>query len=164
RTSQCNAMGVGHACRDRRSRPSYSTACVTSPLKTWLRNDSALLRIAGDSACKVDPVNRRTLNSINCVRGGRRYRLRAQGDFCAIAPRQMHFADASKHAQVGLRQGKEALRSVLMHLTAGIFLLRVIDILVEVARERPIAAGRVGQESAAPLHSDIGGLLHRLDG
>src|SRR5262245_62562049 len=51
-----------------------------------------------------------------------------------------------------------------MHLTTGIFLLRVVDILVEVARERPIAAGRVGQESAAPLHSDIGGLLHRLDG
>src|SRR5262249_23029829 len=40
---------------------------------------------AGDSACKVDPVNRLKLNSINCVRGGRRYRLRAQGDFCAIA-------------------------------------------------------------------------------
>src|SRR5262249_62347840 len=85
RTSQCNAMGVGHACRDPRLRPSYSTACVTSPLKTWLRNDSALLSIAGDSACRVDPVNRRKLNSINCVRGGRRYRLRAQGDFCAIA-------------------------------------------------------------------------------
>src|SRR5262249_12658173 len=41
---------------------------------------------------------------------------------------------------------------------------RVVDILVEVARERPIAAGRVGQESADPLHSDVGGLLHRLDG
>src|SRR5215510_13786233 len=54
-------------------------------------------------------------------------------------PRQIHFADASKHAQVGLQQGKEALRSVLMHITAGIFLLRVVDMLVEVARERPIA-------------------------
>ena len=41
---------------------------------------------------------------------------------------------------------------------------QLVDILVEVARERPIAAGRVGQEAAAPLHSDIGGLLHRLDG
>lgn len=44
-----------------------------------------MLSIAGDSACKVDPVNRLKLNSINCVRGGRRYRLQAQGDFCAIA-------------------------------------------------------------------------------
>ena len=79
-------------------------------------------------------------------------------------PRQMRFAEASKHSQVGLQQGKEALRSVLMHITAGLFLLRVVDIRVEVARERPIAAGRVGQESAAPLHSNVGGLLHRLDG
>ena len=44
-----------------------------------------MLSIAGDSACRVDPVNRLKLNSINYVRGGRRYRLRAQGDFCAIA-------------------------------------------------------------------------------
>jgi hypothetical protein len=30
-------------------------------------------------------------------------------------------------------------------------------------RERPITAGGVGEESAAPLHGDVGGLLHRLD-
>src|SRR4030095_7135895 len=52
---------------------------------------------------------------------------------------------------------------VLMHVTARILLLRVVDIRVQVARERPIAAGGVGEESAAPLHGDVGGLLHRLD-
>src|SRR5215471_17019819 len=50
-----------------------------------------------------------------------------------------------------------------MHVTARIFLLRVVDILVQVSRERPITAGGVGEESAAPLHDDVGGLLHRLD-
>src|SRR5215470_6634221 len=34
---------------------------------------------------------------------------------------------------------------------------------MEVSRERPITAGGVGEESAAPLHDDVGGLLHRLD-
>jgi hypothetical protein len=49
-----------------------------------------------------------------------------------------------------------------MHVTAGIFLLRVVDILVEVARHGPIAAGRVGVEPIARLHCQVGGLLHRL--
>ena len=39
-------------------------------------------------------------------------------------PWQIRFAEASKHAQVGLQQGKEALRSVLMHVTPRVFLLR----------------------------------------
>src|SRR4030095_7132452 len=77
---------------------------------------------------------------------------------------QIRFAHAPKRPQIGLQQRKEAFRPILMHVPTRVFLLRVVDILVEVARERPIAAGRVGQESAAPLHSDIGGLLHRLDG
>src|SRR4029434_407778 len=77
-------------------------------------------------------------------------------------PRQMHFAEASKHSQVGLQQGKEALRSVLMPLTASIFLLRVVDILVEVARERPIAAGRVGVQPTAGLDGEVHGLLYGL--
>src|SRR4029434_7228947 len=34
---------------------------------------------------------------------------------------------------------------------------------MEVSCERPITAGGVGEESAAPLHDDVGGLLHRLD-
>jgi hypothetical protein len=33
-------------------------------------------------------------------------------------PRQVGFADATKHPQVGLQQGEEALRPILMHLTA----------------------------------------------
>ena len=78
-------------------------------------------------------------------------------------PRQIGFAEASQHSHVGLQQGKEALRSVLMHLTAGLCLLRVVDLRVEGARERSIAAGRVGPEAAAPLHSDVGGLWHRFD-
>src|SRR4030095_9829584 len=79
-------------------------------------------------------------------------------------PRQSRFADASKHSQVGLQQGKEALGSVLMHLTASIFLLRVVDILVEVARERPIAAGRVGVQPTAGLDGEVHGLLYGLHG
>ena len=75
-------------------------------------------------------------------------------------PRQIRFADASNHAQVGLQQGKEALRSVLMHITTGIFLLRVVDILVEVARERPIAAGRVGVQPTAGLDGEVRRLLY----
>src|SRR5215510_6241643 len=50
-----------------------------------------------------------------------------------------------------------------MHVTACIFLLRVVDILVQVSCERPITAGGVGEESAAPLHGEVGGLLHRLN-
>jgi hypothetical protein len=48
-----------------------------------------LLRIASDSACRVDPVDKPKCNWINCVRGGRRYSLQAQGDFCGTASR--HF-------------------------------------------------------------------------
>ena len=64
-----------------------------------------MLSIAGDSACKVDPVNRLKLNSINCVRGGRRYRLQAQGDFCAIAINLLlwpapHDAEGGEHTVV----------------------------------------------------------------
>src|SRR2546426_12817095 len=53
----------------------------------WRRKGSALLNIGGDAACKVDPFDKPKLNWINCVRGGQRYRLQAQGDFCATAVR-----------------------------------------------------------------------------
>jgi hypothetical protein len=59
--------------------------CVTPPLRTWRRKGNALLRIASDSACRVDPVDKPKCNWINCVRGGRRYSLQAQGDFCGTA-------------------------------------------------------------------------------
>src|SRR5712691_7190870 len=49
-----------------------------------------------------------------------------------------------------------------MHVTTGIFLLRVIDKLMHIALHRPIAAGRVGVEPTACLHRDVSGLLDRL--
>src|SRR5262245_26063763 len=49
-----------------------------------------------------------------------------------------------------------------MHVTARIFLLRVIDELMQVALQRPIATRRVGVEPTARLHRHVGGLLHRL--
>src|SRR5712691_9859759 len=82
----------------------------------------------------------------------------------AQIPRQVHFAEAAKHPQVGLEQGKQTLRSILVHLAAGIFLLGVIDELVHVALQSPIAAGRVRAEPTAGLHRDVSRLLHRLDG
>src|SRR5262249_15293909 len=41
-------------------------------------------------------------------------------------PRQVQLAEATEHAQIGLEQGKQALCPVLMHITTGIFLLRVV--------------------------------------
>src|SRR5262244_1039242 len=50
-----------------------------------------------------------------------------------------------------------------MDLAPCIFLLRVIDIVMYIALQRPIAAGRVRVEPAARAHGDLGRLLHRLD-
>src|SRR5215471_1515615 len=49
-----------------------------------------------------------------------------------------------------------------MHITARLFLLRVVDIRVEVSRERPITAGGVGVEPTADVDGEVRGLLHRL--
>src|SRR5262249_607755 len=65
-------------------------------------------------------------------------------------------------AQRGLEQGKQALRPVLMHLTTGIFLLRMINIVMEIALHSPIAARRVGVEPAARLDRHVRYLLDRL--
>src|SRR6266487_1421740 len=51
-----------------------------------------------------------------------------------------------------------------MDLPAGVFLLRMIDVLVEVPLHRPIATGRIGIQATARLHSKIGRFLHRLHG
>src|SRR5215472_13820734 len=51
-----------------------------------------------------------------------------------------------------------------MHVTTGIFLLRMIDVLMHVARHRSIAARRVRIEPTARFHRQVGGLLHRLHG
>src|SRR2546427_4363667 len=49
-----------------------------------------------------------------------------------------------------------------MHVTTWVFLLRMIDELVHVALQRPVAAGRVRIEPTARSHRDVGRLLHRL--
>src|SRR5215813_8480367 len=51
-----------------------------------------------------------------------------------------------------------------MDLPAGVFLPRMIDVLVEVPLHRPIAAGSIGIQATARLHSKIGRFLHRLHG
>src|SRR5262245_23715086 len=51
-----------------------------------------------------------------------------------------------------------------MHLTARVFLLRMIDVLVEVPLHRPIAAGRIGIQATAGLDCQVRCLLHRLHG
>src|SRR6266446_3083651 len=51
-----------------------------------------------------------------------------------------------------------------MHVTTGIFLLRVIDKRMHIALQRLIAARRVGVEPTARLHGEVSCLLHRLDG
>src|ERR671935_2940738 len=49
-----------------------------------------------------------------------------------------------------------------MDLPTGIFLLRMIDVLVEVSLQRPIATGRIGIQATTHLDSQIGRFLHRL--
>src|SRR5215510_3793984 len=78
--------------------------------------------------------------------------------------RQIRFADASKYAQVRLEQGEQALCPVLMHVTPRVFLLRMIDILVYVALQGAVASGGVRVQPASRVDSEVGGLLHRLDG
>ena len=51
-----------------------------------------------------------------------------------------------------------------MDVTPRVFLLGVIDEVMGIALERPIAAGGVGIEPTARFDSDGGRLLHRLDG
>src|SRR5262249_21960367 len=81
----------------------------------------------------------------------------------AHIPWQGGFADPPKHPQIGLQQRKEALRPILMHVPTRILLLRMIDELVDVARQRSITAGRVRIEPTARVHSEVSGFLHRLD-
>src|SRR5215831_6976924 len=51
-----------------------------------------------------------------------------------------------------------------MHFPARIFLLRMIDELMEIALQRPIAAGGVRVEPTARVHREVRRLLHRGDG
>jgi len=58
-------------------------------------------------------------------------------------PWQVAFTDTPKHPQVRFEEGKQTLDPMLMDLPPCIFLLRVIDVRMDVARQRPIATGRV---------------------
>src|SRR6266571_4057850 len=49
-----------------------------------------------------------------------------------------------------------------MDITPRVFLLRVIDRLMRVARQRPVAARRIRIELTARVHRDVSGLLDRL--
>src|SRR5215831_355766 len=49
-----------------------------------------------------------------------------------------------------------------MHLPTGVFLLRMIDIVMEIALQDPIATSRVGVEPTACSHREVRRLLHRL--
>src|SRR5215472_18461593 len=51
---------------------------------------------------------------------------------------------------------------MLVDLPPGIFLLRVIDIVMHIALERPIAAGGVRIEPTARLDGEVGRLLDCL--
>jgi len=85
RSAHCNAKARGNSSRVPQQRPSYLMLCVKPHARSWLKKGSVLLRIANGSACRADPLDRLKLNSINCVRDGRRYSLQAQGDFRVTA-------------------------------------------------------------------------------
>src|SRR5262249_14709488 len=51
-----------------------------------------------------------------------------------------------------------------MHVPPRVFLLRVVHRVMRIARDQPVAAGRVRVELAAGLYADVDRLLHRLDG
>ena len=68
----------------------------------------------------------------------------------------------TKHPQRRLAQRQQALCPILMPITAGVFLLRVLDRLLLVARQGPGAAGRIRLELTARLPCDVSRLLSRL--
>src|SRR5919206_1728655 len=51
-----------------------------------------------------------------------------------------------------------------MHLPASVFLLRMINIVMDIALQGPITTRRVGVEPTACLHRQVGRLLDRLHG
>src|SRR5262245_14435006 len=51
-----------------------------------------------------------------------------------------------------------------MHVTARIFLLRMVNKVVHIALQRAIATGRVGIEPTARFDGEVGRFLHRLHG
>ena len=79
-------------------------------------------------------------------------------------PWQIALADTTKHPQIGLEQGEQTLRSILLDLSPCICLLRVIDLGMPIALQRPIPAGRVRIQPPARVDGSVRRLLHRLHG
>src|SRR5262247_4067993 len=78
-------------------------------------------------------------------------------------PWQVALAETAKHAQVVLEQREQTLGPILVHVPTCVFLLRVMHCVMLIARDQPVAAGRVRVEHTAGLHGEVGGLLHRLN-
>ena len=58
-------------------------------------------------------------------------------------PWQVGFAHTTKDPQVRLEQGEQTLRPILVDVPTRVFLLGMIDKVVGIALERPIAAGGI---------------------
>src|SRR5215217_9583635 len=77
-------------------------------------------------------------------------------------PWQVTLAETTEHAQIGLEQRKQTLRTILMDIPARVFLLRMIDVLMHVALERPIAARGVCIKPTPRLDSEVSSFLDGL--
>src|SRR5262249_26169464 len=73
-------------------------------------------------------------------------------------PRQIRFAAASKHSQVGLEQLKYTLLSRLVAVATPAFLPRMINKITHIACQGSRSIGRMDIETAAPLPGDSSGL------
>lgn len=77
-------------------------------------------------------------------------------------PGQGGFAHAATHPHVRREQGAEARRAMLLPLPARVFLLGLVDQRVDVALDRPGAAGRVRGQPTARWDGESSGRLPRL--
>ena len=82
----------------------------------------------------------------------------------AERPREGGVAEAAQHPQRGLPPRTPARRSVLMPVTTGLGLLRVMDERLPGALQRLRAAGGLGRAPTARVPHSGGGLLPRRDG
>jgi hypothetical protein len=76
-------------------------------------------------------------------------------------PRQIRFAEATKHSQIRREQREQTLGPILVHVLACILLLRMIDEVVHIELKDLKYNILVSIEPTARSHRDLGGLLHR---
>jgi hypothetical protein len=75
---------------------------------------------------------------------------------------QVGFAKTPKHLQIGFEQGKQALGSILMHVTVRIFLLSMTDIIMHIALQRAIGARpAIPAEPSSPMITVLAALAFR---